>query len=60
MEGIALIILVAVGILIFFWPLIVALGRKGGIWVILVWLFFGWTIIMWIVCLIWAYTLPKR
>ncbi|MCW1468116.1 superinfection immunity protein [Campylobacter jejuni] len=39
-------------------PAIIGLSRKHSNWLIisLLNLFFGWTIIVWLVCLIWSFT----
>lgn len=51
--------LIVVGAIFYFVPTLVAFGRKNAGAIFFLNLFFGWTILGWIVCFIWACTSPK-
>ena len=54
------IISMVVFLLFYFMPILAAAGKKNTSGVIALNLLFGWTIIGWIVALVWAITLPEK
>jgi hypothetical protein len=57
--GLPIVVLVLLGIVVFvlhFLPTIIAWrrGSKSFLWIFLINLFFGWTLIGWVIALVWA------
>lgn len=47
-------ILILLGIAVYFIPSFIASGRRDAVWIFLFNLFLGWTVICWLIGIIWA------
>lgn len=53
-------IFVLLGLAVYFAPTFIVWGRKGSVSIVLLNLFLGWTVIGWILALVWALRSPEN